>query len=322
MKAIRSSARICGKFHMAERAHIAQGCVVRSEDDAVRIGADSALLENSVLIGTKNHPADIGAKTIFGHKCLILGASIGNLCEIGNGTIFLPGAKVGDRCITGEGTLIPANAVIPEGSVVVGRPGRVLRKLTKDDEDMIRRMRGGDTSLPEQIEYTAYEYKGETMGTLYEYRGIRPTVADTAVLYDTAEVTGDVIIGENTVIAAGVRIIGNSHGPVRIGNNVQILENCVLHLLPDNELIIENGVTIGPGCIIHGTKIGENTIIEAGCTVCDDSQIGENCRIAAGSLVKQRDHIEAGKTAEGFPAKVTGENSDTARPDWAIRENA
>jgi carbonic anhydrase/acetyltransferase-like protein (isoleucine patch superfamily) len=54
-------------------------------------------------------------------------------------------------------------------------------------------------------------------------------------------------VGERTIIGAGVKIIGDSHGPVRIGNDVQILENTVLHLLPDNDLIIDDGVIIGPG---------------------------------------------------------------------------
>ena len=158
------------------------------------------------------------------------------------------------------------------------------------------------------------------MGKLYEYSGKVPQVAPSAHVYETAEITGDVIIGENSVIASGVRIIGNSHGPVRIGNNVQILENCVLHLLPDNELVIEDDVTIGPGCVIHGTRIGEHTVVEGGATVCDYSSVGEGCLIRAGSLVKQRDAIPAGSVAEGFPAKVTATTPRPDRPDWAIRK--
>ena len=80
------------------------------------------------------------------------------------------------------------------------------------------------------------------MGQLYAYRGIVPTIAASASLFPTAEITGDVVVGERTIIGAGVKIIGDSHGPVRIGNDVQILENTVLHLLPDNELVIDDGV--------------------------------------------------------------------------------
>lgn len=317
---IDASATVHGKIRLGADAHITQGCVVRSEADSVHIGAKSWLLENSVAIGTREHSVTVGAKTVFGHKCLVVGASIGNLCEIGNGTIFQPGAQLGDGCITGEGTLIPAGLEIPDRSVVVGRPGRILRQLTEEDEQMVRRMRDGDLSLPASDEYKWEGKEDQTMKNLYEYRGLWPTVADSAVIYESAEITGDVHIGENTVIASGVRIIGNAHGPVRIGKNVQILENCVLHLLPDNELIIEDHVTIGPGCIIHGTHIGAHTVVEGGATVCDYSSVGDNCLIRAGSLVKQRDVVAANQIAEGFPAKSVGHNDGLQkRPDWAIR---
>ena len=94
------------------------------------------------------------------------------------------------------------------------------------------------------------------MGQLYAYRDILPTIAASATLFPTAEITGDVVIGDRTIIGAGVKIIGDSHGPVRIGNDVQILENTVLHLLPDNDLIIDDGVIIGPGAMIHGCHAG------------------------------------------------------------------
>src|SRR5439155_6719247 len=112
----------------------------------------------------------------------------------------------------------------------------------------------------------------------------------------TAEITGDVVVGERTITGAGVKIIGDSHGPVRIGNDVQILENTVLHLLPDNELIIDDGVIVGPGSMIHGCHIGAGSVIEPGAIVCDGSSVGASCIVRAGAVVKQRsqfsDHVE------------------------------
>ena len=86
-----------------------------------------------------------------------------------------------------------------------------------------------------------------------------------AALFPTAEITGDVVVGERTIIGAGVKIIGDSHGPVRIGDDVQILENTVLHLLPDNDLVIGDGVIIGPGAMIHGCRIGAGSRRRTGC---------------------------------------------------------
>ncbi len=316
------SATLVGRVRLGTDAYVAQGSVLRSNSDSLMVGNASWILENSVLIGTEKHPLAVGSKTIFGHKCIAIGASIGNLCEIGNGAMFLPGSKVGDLCIFGEGTLIPPGHVVPSGSVVVGRPGRVIRKLTSEDRDLISRMRGGSLSLDPHVEnvINREDLGGKTMGNLYEYEGKYPVVPKSALVYESAEITGDVIIGENTVIASGVRIIGNSHGPVRIGANVQILENTVLHLLPDNKLIIEDNVTIGPGCIIHGTHIGAGSVIESGSVVCDYSRLGKNTLVKAGSLVKQRSVFEDHQILEGFPAKPIGKNKqDLKRPEWIIR---
>lgn len=320
---IADSARVTGTIRVGEGVYIAQGTAVRSMEDSVAMGNKSWVLENSVIIGSSEHPVQIGSKTVFGHKCIVIGAQIGDLCEVGNATIFLPGSKVGNRCRFGEGTIVPSGAVIPDDSVVVGRPGRVIRSLTEEDRETIARMRGFDVSLDPVTEISVkFEPKeGDKVGKLYTVNGKYPDIHETAYIYDTAEINGDVMIGRDSIVASGVRIIGNSHGPVRIGNNVQILENTVLHLLPDNQLIIGNDVIIGPGCMIHGTTIGAHSVIEAGSIVCDYSMLGENTLVKTGSVVKQRSVVPDNQIAEGFPAKVVGENMETQRrPAWAIAE--
>jgi len=138
------------------------------------------------------------------------------------------------------------------------------------------------------------------------------------VLFDSAEVTGDVVIGERTIIGAGVKIIGDSHGPVRIGNDVQILENTVLHLLPDNQLIIDDGAVIGPGAMIHGCHIGAGTVVEPGAIVCDGSIVGGQCVVRAGAVVKQRSRFDANTDIDGFPATAIGRVDQPSRPGWAF----
>lgn len=312
------SARYFGRLKMGPGAYLAQGTIVRSIEDSLTIGANSWILENTVLLGSPSAPLEIGQKVVFGHKCLAIGAKIGDLCEIGNGVIIEEGAQIGDWCIFGEGTLVPRGMKIPSESVVIGRPARILRKLTPEDKAMITRMRGGDISLSsESLE--SLEKEGENMGKLYKHADKYPQVAQSAFLYETAELTGDVIVGKDTIIGAGVKIIGNSHGPVIIGENVHILENTVLHLLPDNQLIIKDNVTIGPGAIVHGCTIGENSVIESGAIVCDYSNLGKNSLVKSGSLVKQRDSFEDNAILEGFPAKKTGSLEEVQeRPAWAF----
>ena len=77
------------------------------------MGNHSAVLENGVLVGWPDQPVAIGQRTVFGHRATIVGARVGDLCEIGNGAILMPGSRLGDGCILGEGTLVPAGTVSP-----------------------------------------------------------------------------------------------------------------------------------------------------------------------------------------------------------------
>lgn len=300
---------------------LAEGAVVRSHGTGVTVGTGSAILENSVVVGNTDIPTIIGRRTVFGHRCLVIGAVLGDMCEIGNASILMPGARVGDRVFLGEGTLVPAGMTLPSEVVAVGRPARIVRTASADDLRRLTGLRGGDLSVPPPTAITL-EQTQETniMGQLYAYRDILPTVAASAVLFPTAEITGDVVIGERTIIGAGVKIIGDSHGPVRIGNDVQILENTVLHLLPDNDLIIDDGVIIGPGAMIHGCRIGARSVIEPGAIVCDTSVLGAECVVRAGAVVKQRSQFPSAVEIDGFPAVEVGRLPEPPpTPSWALR---
>jgi len=212
---------------------------------------------------------------------------------------------------------------LPDDVVAVGRPARIVRNASADDRNRLLALRGGDLALPPQTTITL-ETTRETlaMGQLYAYRDILPSVAASAVLFPTAEITGDVVVGERTIIGAGVKIIGDSHGPVRIGSDVQILENTVLHLLPDNDLILDDGVIIGPGAMIHGCRIGAGSVIEPGAIVCDHSVLGAGCVVRAGAVVKQRSQFVAGTDIDGFPAVEVGRLSEPPPlPTWALRRD-
>ena len=164
---------------------------------------------------------------------------------------------------------------------------------------------------------------GERMGTLYAYRDKTPSVGAGTLLFDSAEITGDVVIGDDSLVGAGVKIIGDSHGPVRIGSRVQILENTVLHLLPDNELVIEDDVVIGPGAMIHGCRIGRGSVVEPAAIVCDWSVVGAESVVRAGACVKQRARFGDRSVVDGFPAELVATLTESpARPGWALPPDA
>jgi carbonic anhydrase/acetyltransferase-like protein (isoleucine patch superfamily) len=316
---IAGSAVVLGRARLGPGSLLAQGAIVRSHGAGAEIGAGSAVLENSVVIAARGTATVIGRRTVFGHRCMVVGATVGDLCEIGNASLLLPGARLGNRVFLGEGTLVPSGMTLPNDVVAVGRPARVVRTASHDDLRRLTALRGGDLSIPPN-HLTTVDGTQETdaMGHLYEYRGILPTVAASATLFPTAELTGDVVVGERSVIGAGVKIIGDSHGPVRIGDDVQILENTVLHLLPDNDLVLDDGVIVGPGAMIHGCRIGAGSIVEPGAIVCDGSVLGAGCVVRAGAVVKQRSRFGASVEIDGFPAVAIGlVPGPPAVPAWA-----
>jgi carbonic anhydrase/acetyltransferase-like protein (isoleucine patch superfamily) len=319
---IATSARVIGAARFGDGSLLAQGAVVRSSGMGVEIGSGSAVLENCVVIGNTRIAARIGRRSVFGHRCMVVGATVGDLCEIGNASVLMPGVRLGDRVFLGEGTLVPPGMALPNDVVAVGRPARIVRAASSDDIRRLTALRDGDLSLPPETATTVAGEGKIEMAQLYAYRGIVPTVAASAVLFDSAEITGDVVVGERTIIGAGVKIIGDSHGPVRIGNDVQILENTVLHLLPDNDLIIEDGVVVGPGAMIHGCHIGAGSIVEPGAIVCDHSVLGNGCIVRAGAVVKQRSQFGASTEIDGFPAVAVGATSRPVDvPSWAWSPN-
>ena len=206
---IAASAVIVGTARLGEGSLLAEGAVIRSDTAAVQIGTGSAVLENSVVVGTRTIPTKIGRRTTFGHRCIAIGATVGDLCEIGNASKLMPGARLGDRVFLGEGTLVPAGMTLPSDVVAVGRPARIIRTASADDLARLLALRDGDLSIPPPTAITVEDTQETiTMGQLYEYRGIIPTIAASAALFLTAEITGDVVVGDRTIIDAGVKIIG------------------------------------------------------------------------------------------------------------------
>ena len=145
---IAASAVVIGRPSLGERSLLSEGAVVRAAGGAVAIGAGSAVIENCVVIGTDAIPTTIGRRSVFGHRCLVVGAAVGDLCEIGNASILMPGARLGHRVFLGEGTLVRSGMELPSDVVAVGRPARIIRTASPADLERLRGLRGGDLSLP------------------------------------------------------------------------------------------------------------------------------------------------------------------------------
>ena len=120
---------------------------------------------------------------------------------------------------------------------------------------------------------------------------------------NTATVIGDVELGDNSSVWFGAVIRGDSDS-IKIGNNSNIQDTAVVHVDPDVPVEIAAGVTVGHGAIVHGAKIGNNTLIGMRATLLNNVVIGNNCIVGAHSLVTEGKIIPDNSLVIGSPAKV------------------
>jgi carbonic anhydrase/acetyltransferase-like protein (isoleucine patch superfamily) len=126
---IAPSAAVIGNVIVGEDVGIWFGAVVRGDNEPITIGSATNIQENCVLHSDPGFPLTIGSGCTIGHGAIVHGCQIGDNTLIGMGAIVLNGANIGRNCMIGAGALVPQGAVIPEGSLVVGVPGRVVRLL-------------------------------------------------------------------------------------------------------------------------------------------------------------------------------------------------
>jgi carbonic anhydrase/acetyltransferase-like protein (isoleucine patch superfamily) len=135
-------------------------------------------------------------------------------------------------------------------------------------------------------------------------RGIQPQVAATAYIDDTAQLIGDVVIGEHSSVWPFAVLRGDMNY-IRIGANTNIQDNCVVHVETDlHPTILEDNVGVGHGVILHGCRIESRCLIGMGAIVLNGAHIGSGSIVAAGALVPERTVIPPGSLFLGFPGKV------------------
>lgn len=142
-----------------------------------------------------------------------------------------------------------------------------------------------------------------------EFDGFKPEIDETVFVAESADIIGDIIINKNSSIWYNVVIRGDEQ-PIRVGENTNIQDGCIVHTGWDVPTQIGNNVTIGHKALIHGCKIGDNTLIGMGSIVLDNAEIGEFVLLGAGSLVPPGKKIPSGVLAMGSPAKVIRELTD------------
>jgi carbonic anhydrase/acetyltransferase-like protein (isoleucine patch superfamily) len=136
---IAPNASLIGKVTLHEEASIWFGAVLRGDNERITIGRRSNIQDLTVIHTDPGFPASIGEGCTIGHRAILHGCRIGENSLVGMGAIVLNGAIIGRNCLVGAGTLIPEGKEIPDSSLVVGTPGKVVRTLDADTIDGLRR---------------------------------------------------------------------------------------------------------------------------------------------------------------------------------------
>jgi len=122
-------ANLIGKVVLEDAASVWFGCTLRGDNEEIRVGRGSNVQENVVCHTDMGYPLVIGPDCTIGHKAMLHGCIIGAGSLIGMGATILNGAKIGRGCLIGAGALITEGKEIPDFSLVMGAPGKVVRSL-------------------------------------------------------------------------------------------------------------------------------------------------------------------------------------------------
>jgi len=134
---IAENSTLIGSVEIHENVSIWFNVVIRADNDKIIIDENTNVQDGSVLHVDSNFPLHIGKSVTIGHKVMLHGCTIGDNTLIGINAVVLNGAKIGKNCLIGANALIPENMIVPDGSMVIGSPGKIKRELSAHELKML-----------------------------------------------------------------------------------------------------------------------------------------------------------------------------------------
>lgn len=135
------------------------------------------------------------------------------------------------------------------------------------------------------------------------FQGKNPRIHPKAMVFESADVIGDVELGEDVCVWPGAVLRGDLNY-IRVGRCTNVQDNVILHPTEEFPVIVGDYVTIGHGAIVHACRIADRCLIGMGSVVLDGAEIGEECIIAAGAVVPPGSRVPPRSMVMGIPGKV------------------
>lgn len=132
---IADTARVMGKVTLKDKVSIWYGAVVRGDADQITIEEGSNVQDVAVVHVDPGYPTHIGKMVTVGHAAIVHGATIGDYTLVGMRATVMNGAKIGKHCVIGAHALVTENKEIPDYSLVIGSPGKVVKTFTPEEAE-------------------------------------------------------------------------------------------------------------------------------------------------------------------------------------------
>tara|TARA_B100001113_G_C20880201_1_gene522317 strand:+ start:144 stop:659 length:516 start_codon:yes stop_codon:yes gene_type:complete len=134
---IAPNATVIGDVHLSKDASIWFNAVLRGDNEPIYVGEGSNVQDGSIIHTDPGFSCSIGKNVTVGHLAMLHGCSIGDGSLIGIGSVILNGAKIGKNCIIGSKALVTEGMVIPDGSMVLGIPGKIRKALSEEEQSLV-----------------------------------------------------------------------------------------------------------------------------------------------------------------------------------------
>ena len=131
------NAQLMGAIVLKENASVWFNAVLRGDNEPITIGENSNVQDGAVMHTDIGYPLTLGTNVTIGHQAMLHGCTVGDNSLIGIGATILNGAKIGRNCLIGAHALVGEGKEIPDNSMVLGMPGKVVRELGEDNEKMM-----------------------------------------------------------------------------------------------------------------------------------------------------------------------------------------
>ena len=134
---IAPNASVIGEVNLERDASIWFNAILRADNEPITIGEGSNVQDGAIIHTDPGFACNIGKKVTVGHMAMLHGCSIGDGSLIGIGSVVLNGAKIGKNCIIGSKALVTEGMEVPDGSMVLGIPGKIKKTLTEEEQSVV-----------------------------------------------------------------------------------------------------------------------------------------------------------------------------------------